>query len=151
MKFYLAVDSEGRKQLRGTKELILKVNKTFEVIDIPTDKEGLEHLVQDSFDTIFNLEQQIGSSAPAVGSDGSQEQVASGETSRPQAEPSVRPTYMDTFNAAKMAERQTQPKTDEIVDFIFDHASNNQVATIFSAIGTRFSELAKENEKLTAA
>lgn len=136
MKFYLAVDSEGRKQLRGTKELILKVNKTFEVIDIPTDKEGLEHLVQDSFDTIFALEQQIGSSAPAVGSDGSQEQVASGETSRPQAEPSVRPTPIINYDRPYEA--------TEIEDFILNRASINQVANIHSCLGTRFAEMVKE-------
>jgi hypothetical protein len=60
MKFYLALDSEGRKQLRGTQDDIKLVNrKDFEVVDIPTDKAGLMALVQDSFNAIFALEQQL--------------------------------------------------------------------------------------------
>jgi len=38
---------------------------------------------------------------------------------------------------------QTQWKTDEIVDFILDHASVNQAANILSCLGTRVGELTK--------
>jgi hypothetical protein len=38
---------------------------------------------------------------------------------------------------------QTQWTADQILDFILDHASINQVANILSCIGTRFAEMIK--------
>lgn len=99
MKFYLAVDSEGRKQLRPTKALIEKVSKTYEQIDIPLDQDSVMHMVQDSFDTIFELEQQIAGRAPGVGLDSSQEQVPDTASESPasrQAEPTVQPVHISS-------------------------------------------------------
>ena len=41
--------------------------------------------------------------------------------------------------------KQTQFKADEIIEFILDHATINQVASIHSSIGTRFAEHIKES------
>jgi hypothetical protein len=159
MIFYIATDKDGRKHVLTVHGEALKIDKHCVEVDQPNDKKSLQTLIQDSYDEIFKLQTTIslletGSVATAVGSDGSQEQVPDTASESPasrQAEPSVRPTYMDSYNEARMTERQNQPKTDEIIDFIFDKASTNQVATILSAIGTRFSELSKENDKLRSA
>jgi dsDNA-binding SOS-regulon protein len=165
MIFYIATREDGKKIALTVEAEARKIDKSYQTIDQPNDKASLKILLQDSFDAVFLLEQKLQlaqialndadqPSAPAVGSDGSQEQVPDTASESPasrQAEPSVRPTYMDSYNEARMTERQNQPKTDEIIDFIFDKASTNQVATILSAIGTRFSELSKENDKLRSA
>lgn len=57
-----------------------------------------------------------------------------------------KPTYAEQFAAARQAERQTQFRTDEIVDFLYDTASVNQVSQIHAAIGTRFAEAIKSQK-----
>ena len=81
------------------------------------------------------------------------ESVASAEVSNADYEPpegvkvvDVKMPYVEQFAAAKQAERQTQFRTDEIVDFIYDTASVNQVSQIHAAIGTRFAEAIKEKK-----
>jgi hypothetical protein len=64
---------------------------TWSQTDIPVDKEGLRAVIQDSFDRIYDLEQQISGSAPAEGLGRSQEQVSDTASESPasqQAEPS---------------------------------------------------------------
>lgn len=48
---------------------------------------------------------------------------------------------------AAIAAKVSQFKTDEIVEFILDHASVNQCASILSSLGTRFGEHAKESRR----
>jgi hypothetical protein len=54
MIFYLALDDEGRRQLRGTQADAKAVNRNFEQIDIPTDKAGLMAFVQELYNEIDN-------------------------------------------------------------------------------------------------
>lgn len=55
---------------------------------------------------------------------------------------------VEAFKPLAAAKRhQTQWTADEIVEFILDHATVNQCASILSCLGTRFGELAKEVRK----
>lgn len=47
MIFYVALDAEGKRQLRGTQADARDVNKAFKQIDIPIDKAGLLKVLQD--------------------------------------------------------------------------------------------------------
>lgn len=59
MIFYVALDENGNKQLRGTQADARAVNRNFEQIDIPTDKAGLMAFVQDLYTKLDNLHVQI--------------------------------------------------------------------------------------------
>jgi hypothetical protein len=137
--FYTAVAENGATRIVGTQAEARAINKDFQQVDIPTDKPGLMAILQDSFDTIFNLEQQIGgagASVPAEGSDGSQEQVPDVASESPvsrQAEPSVRPAIQNDWTAA------------QIEDFILNRATVSQTENIFSCLGARFKELASSS------
>lgn len=52
MIFYVALDTDGKHHLVTTQALASEVNKTFEQIDIPTDKPGLRDFVQGLLDRI---------------------------------------------------------------------------------------------------
>ena len=47
MIFYLASDTEGYRQLRATQVLAKQINKQFDQIDIPVDKQGLCAAIQE--------------------------------------------------------------------------------------------------------
>lgn len=52
MIFYVALDENGHRQLRGTQADARAVNKQFEQIDIPTDKAGIMAYVQELFSQV---------------------------------------------------------------------------------------------------
>ena len=116
----------------GVWQLPGKQDKRATKVEVPTASEGLCDFLNDRNVPAFPVFEA--------------ESVASGaETDHLNEEEftsfvEAKPTYVDTHNAYKQAERQTQFKTDEIVDFIFDVASVNQVSQIHGAIGTRFAE-----------
>jgi hypothetical protein len=53
------------------------------------------------------------------------------------------PVKLPTPTHEAIAAKVSQFKTDEIVEFILDHASVNQAANILSALGTRVGEMAR--------
>ncbi len=132
MKFYLALDDQGRKQLRGTQDDIKLVNKKqFETVELPTDKAGLMELVQESFDTIFELQGQINSSKFDASINTTDIPKATGEF----------------FEKATLRSSPTSVQTawtaTEIEDFLLNKASVAQVENIFSCLGNRFAEMVK--------
>lgn len=137
MIFYIATDDTGKKHALTVHGEALKIDKKPVQVDIGVTKADLKTLLQDSFDKIHDLEQQISGSRSAEGLDGSQEQVASDVPSQPQAETSVQPApdWNRDFTAA------------EIENFILNHASVNQCAGIHSCLGTRFAEVIKDNRQ----
>lgn len=91
MIFYIATDPTGLKHVLTVEAEARKIDKNYVEIDQPNDKASLKKLIQESFDHIHQLEQQIAGSAPGVGSERSQEQVSDAPSVSPdQAEPSLR-------------------------------------------------------------
>ena len=130
MKFYLSIEPSGRKVLSSTQEEARSVNKRFDKIDIPTDQKGLQKLVQDSFDAIFQLNSRI---------------------RELEAQPA--PASADPAPLATLAKPERQPVAGsepttitmmDIENFILNQASVAQCEGIFSRLGTRFAELVKE-------
>jgi hypothetical protein len=138
MIFYIATDTDGKKHVLTVKTEAEAIDKNFVEIDQPNDKKALQTLIQESFDTIYDLEQQISRSAPAEGSDGSQEQVPDVASESPmsrQAETSVRPAIQSDWTAT------------QIEEFLLNQATMKQVENIFSCFGTRFREFAEMSLK----
>ena len=121
----------------GTQAEAKAGGRGWEMVDVPMLKESLLVWLN------INARPKPDEDEPSNMTD---EEVRQSNTPEAQREAAVRmsPSSVDTHAAYKQAERQTQFKTDEIVDFIFDEASVNQVSQIHGAIGTRFAEELKK-------
>jgi DNA phosphorothioation-dependent restriction protein DptG len=141
MIFYIAVDASNsdRKVLCSTQAEAKAIDKHFEQIDIPTDKQGLKETYQEALDTIWTM---------------SHDKAQLREKLEAEPDTSDIPEAPEEF--FQKAEVKLPAKKDskieaiwtatDIEDFIFNRASVNQVANILGAIGVRFGELIKTVE-----
>jgi hypothetical protein len=103
----------------GTQDDAKRDGKGWSLAEVPTDKAGLIEYLNDQLPST-PLEPEI-----------------------ERDEPQERTDFMPPPPVLAKPAPQTQWTTDEILDFILDHASINQVANILSCIGTRFAEMIK--------
>ena len=136
MKFYLAVDVDGKKQLRTTKIDIEKVNKTYEQIDIAVDQAGIQHLVQESFDEIFRLQGEINSLKHDASINHPPAPAA------PATVPVIAPLDRSQQRSSSLTERSLEAAEIEV--FILNRAEIFHCENIFACLGTRFGELANK-------
>lgn len=99
MIFYIATEPNGKKHIFTVEAEAKKLDKSYTQIDQPNDKASLKALIQESFDHIHDLEQQLESAgASAVGTEVPAEQVAGvGEPADAQAD-GIPPTRLPVPN-----------------------------------------------------
>lgn len=159
MIFYVAVDTDLKKHVLTVATEARAIDKGFTQIDIGTDKASLKNLIQESFDLIHQLENQVRMLqadasintyqplATAEGLERSQEQAPGlGVPDDGQAKPSLQ---SDPISGGTAAVSSSFTAT-QIEDFILNIATVAQTENILSCLGCRMAELVKENAKLKA-
>lgn len=136
MIFYVALDAEGKHHLVTTQAEAGKINKTYETIDIPTDRAGILGVVRGLLDQVDSLTGQVNSLkhdasiAPVTISVEADEDKAVAEfTARAATKALTKPVTV------------TVPITHlSIMEWLLDTATQAQVEQVFSAIGARWGE-----------
>lgn len=139
MIFYIATDTNGKKHALTVEAEARKIDKNYVTIDQPNDKASLKALIQESFDTIHALDNQIAALKKELALADIPEEDEEFFEKATLRQPAPAPAAP----AAAVASKTSWTAT-EIEDFILNQADVNQCANIHSCLGTRFGELVKQ-------
>lgn len=129
MIFYLAVDSQGFRQLLTRKDEAGRLDPDYKTLDIEPNKDAMQIALQELLTEADKLQQIV-------------DQVPKGTATVQVPKPSI-PLAPKEKDAVYPEKRRT---TDQIIDWIFDEAPVHQVSEILSALGSRLAEIAAKDQ-----
>ncbi len=128
MKFYVAINNEGRKVLCGTQVDAKTIDKKFTELEIAVDKTGLMAFAQSALDAIFEAEGRVNS----LKFDASIQEVTIDAPEAPKLSTKVA-MLQDVAITALMIE-----------DYVLYRATMGEIEAIFACLGNRFKTMARE-------